>query len=77
METILANSIGRTRRVIENGKQWLVAPITSIPTDGVLPGSKGPLFYPSGETKKAVRDWDGVPIVVYHPTRNGGQLLRL
>lgn len=72
MELITLNlKIGRSRRVLENGREYLVAPITSITADGVLPGSQGPLFYSSQETIKSVKDWDGTPIVVGHPEKNG------
>ncbi len=72
MEFITANAAGRSRRVVENGVTYLVAPITSITADGVLPGSRGSLFYPSEETQKAVKAWNGIPIVAGHPSDNMG-----
>jgi hypothetical protein len=38
---------------------------------GVLQGSKGPLLYPAEEVKKSPDDWNHIPIVVYHPMKNG------
>lgn len=53
-----------------NGRDYLVAPLTLI-VPGVLNGSKGALYYPKDEIGKDPGVWNGVPIVVYHPTRNG------
>jgi hypothetical protein len=38
---------------------------------GVLPGSKGPLLYPPDEIRKSPEDWNHIPIVVYHPMKDG------
>jgi hypothetical protein len=62
---------GQTRRVIESGREYLVAPMTTITADGVLPGSKGALFYPKSETANSTLAWNGTPIVVKHPTKDG------
>ncbi len=47
-----------------------MAPVTMI-VPGVLPGSKGPLYYPQDEIKRNFKSWEGVPLVVGHPVRNG------
>lgn len=60
------------RRVVRNGRAWLVAPITGI-VSGVLPGSQGPLYYPVNECKSSTRSWDGIPITRYHPMAANGQ----
>jgi hypothetical protein len=56
--------------VTRNGREYFVAPMTLI-VPGVLNGSLGPLYYPPDETARAAPDWNDVPIVVYHPVRNG------
>lgn len=67
VEMVLAtNALGQVRDEWLNGRQYLVAPLTSI-VEGVLPGSKGSLFYPNQEIKASVPDWDGVPLTNYHP----------
>jgi hypothetical protein len=38
---------------------------------GVLQGSKGPLLYPPDEVRKSPDDWNHIPIVVYHPMKDG------
>jgi hypothetical protein len=38
---------------------------------GVLSGSKGPLLYPAEEVRKSPDDWNHIPIVVYHPMKDG------
>lgn len=70
MERVLVNVDGRIRREVRNGREYLVAPMTLI-VPGVLNGSKGPLYYPPDEILKDPSAWNGIPIVVYHPTHNG------
>lgn len=73
MEYVGITTNGRpARRVVRNGKAWLVAPITGI-VPGVLPGSRGPLFYPSRECKRSAPSWNGIPITRYHPMATNGQ----
>jgi hypothetical protein len=70
METLVANLAGRTRRERWLGRDYVVAPLTLI-VPGVLPGSKGPLYYPPDEVAREPDSWNHVPIVVYHPIFNG------
>jgi hypothetical protein len=67
MELLISNAIGKLRRATVNGRDYLVAPITSI-VPGVLKGSKGPLYYPPEEFAANVGSWDGMPLTVWHPT---------
>lgn len=68
METysLLTNAL-KTRMVTENGRRYIVAPLTMI-VPGVLPGSKGPLYYPPEQVANNYKVWNHTPIVVYHPT---------
>lgn len=72
METVdfVINMAARVRREYRDGREYLVAPMTMI-VPGVLPGSKGPLYYPPEEVARNVADWDGIPLTVYHPTDKG------
>lgn len=70
METILINTVGGTRKSTLNGRPFLVANLRLI-VPGVLPGSKGPLLYPLEEIVKNYHDWNGMPLVGYHPVVNG------
>lgn len=70
METLVANLIGKTRRDTFDGREFIVAPLTLI-VPGVLNGSKGPLFYPLEEIAKNADAWNGIPLVVDHPEKNG------
>lgn len=70
METLLLNLTGATRFAELNGKRYIVAPMVMI-SPGVLNGSKGPLYYPLEEIAANADDWNGIPIVVNHPTLNG------
>jgi hypothetical protein len=38
---------------------------------GVLPGSKGPLFYPLDEISRNYMEWDNIQLMLDHPTLNG------
>jgi hypothetical protein len=48
------------------GRKHLVVPVVMI-VEGVLNGSRGPLFYPADELLSSVPHWNGRPVVVYHP----------
>lgn len=60
----------RVERVVENGREYYVAPLTLI-VPGVLNGSQGALYYPPEEIARNVSDWNGMPLVLGHPTRMG------
>lgn len=70
MEKVVANLSGKTRRTKLQGREYIVAPLTLI-VPGVLNGSKGPLYYPPEEIAKDPGVWNGVPIVVDHPSFQG------
>lgn len=62
----VSNALGKAVTKWEQGREYLVAPATTI-VHGVLAGSKGALYYPPEETHKAGPAWNGTPIVLYHP----------
>lgn len=72
MLTIVSNFRGNLKRVTANGREFLVAPLTMIVT-GVLNGSKGALYYPADEISRNVDAWNGMPLVVNHPTDDEGR----
>src|SRR6516164_1429428 len=63
---LLINGLGKARQVTENGRTFLVAPVTLI-VPGVLPGSKGPLYYPPDEIRNSASAWNHIPLTLYHP----------
>lgn len=71
MEVITANiqTSGITHETLEGRECWRI-PIAML-EEGVLNGSKGPVFYPEDENKKWASVWNHKPIVVYHPRING------
>lgn len=71
MEILVSNIVGRTTRRNVNGREVIIAPLSLI-VPGVLAGSQGPIFYPPEETARNVAAWNGMPLVVYHPTDNNG-----
>jgi len=73
MEHLTINSSGRARREKLHGREFLVVPLTMI-VPGVLNGSQGSLFYPPSEISRNFQAWNGIPLTVGHPSRNGQQL---
>lgn len=65
METLTAN-IGSATIKHLGGKEYYVAPVTML-VEGVLNGSRGPLFYPSEEIAKVVDAWNDIPLTNGHP----------
>ncbi len=53
-----------------NGREHYVVPVTMI-VPGVLSGSRGSLYYSPQEIAANYAAWNGMPLVVYHPIRNG------
>lgn len=70
MELVTVNLGGKVRRETLHGREYLVAPLTMI-VSGVLNGSMGALFYPAEEIHRNPDGWNGVPILLNHPTENG------
>lgn len=69
MEILIAN-LGKVRRVSLAGREYLVAPVTTV-VPGVLNGSAGPLLYEAADCIDSVDSWNMIPIVVNHPKING------
>lgn len=67
-------SVSGIRRETYNGREYLVAPITLI-VPGVLDGSDGPIYYPAEENHRSKDKWNGMPLMVYHPTDSYGNLV--
>ncbi len=68
---ITSNLNSAARRETLQGRSFLVADATIL-REGVLNGSEGALFYPNAEIKRNPQDWNGMPILRYHPDKNGG-----
>lgn len=58
------------RREELEGEMHLVVPAVIL-TEGVHNGSKGPIYYPKEENARNPSAWDHMPVVVYHPKKNG------
>ncbi len=67
---LTANLVGRAKRVTEMGREIIVKPMTLI-VPGVPTGSNGPILYPPEEITKDPTAWNGVPLTVYHPFKDG------
>lgn len=72
MELLVANISGKTRFVSHNGRKYIVAPMTLI-VEGVLNGSQGALYYPPDEIVKNYSEWEGMPLLAYHPISLDGR----
>lgn len=71
LEKLTANLSGKPRYEMLNGRRHLVVPLSML-VPGVLNGSRGPLLYPLDEIRRDYDAWNGMPIVVNHPTDEGG-----
>lgn len=69
MELLTVNA-GRVREARLHDRDYLVVPLRLI-VPGVLPGSKGRLLYPPEEVVRNVSSWNGMPLVGYHPVKDG------
>jgi hypothetical protein len=49
------------------GQDFLVVPMVMM-VEGVLNGSRGPIYYPASEMRKLPVVWNNKPVVVYHPS---------
>lgn len=58
------------RRETLNGKEYLVAPVTLIQF-GVLNGSNGPILYEEKDAKETADAWNGMPLLLNHPQKQG------
>lgn len=67
---LACNNLGTYRKAKLNGRDHFVVPVSMI-VPGVLNGSKGALYYSASEIAKNYDAWNGMPLVVYHPIRNG------
>lgn len=70
MESVTANLNGKIRREKRNGRDYLVVPMRLL-REGVIPGSDGALFYPGVQIENSAPAWNDIPIVVYHPMKDG------
>jgi len=52
------------------GEKHLVVPVVMM-VEGVHNGSHGPLFHPATELGKFPEVWNGIPVIVRHPQKNG------
>jgi hypothetical protein len=56
--------------VSQNGKRFMVIPVAMM-TEGVHCGSHGSIFHPAEELSRHPESWNGVPVVIHHPSRDG------
>lgn len=76
MERITANVSGKAKRVTWRGRDYLVAPVSSI-VPGVHAGSQGPLLYEADDIGLDVIAWNDKPATVGHPVVNGQHVTAL
>jgi hypothetical protein len=53
-----------------DGKQHIIIPVVMM-KEGVHSGSRGPLLHIQEELEKFTASWNGIPVMVGHPERNG------
>jgi len=52
------------------GKEYLLVPVTMM-VEGVHHGNQGPIFHSIDELGKIPDSWNGIPIVINHPQKDG------
>jgi hypothetical protein len=62
--------IDKTQTRILNGEEYWRVP-TVLLQEQILNGSQGPLFYPKDEWASDPGNWNGMPLLFWHPTKNG------
>ena len=71
-ELLTVNLSPKTRQEELEGRSCTVVPMV-MAVEGVLNGSRGPLYYPADELAKTPYSWNYKPIVVTHPMTANGQ----
>jgi len=66
---ITASNYKLSKRKLE-GRDYLIFPVTMM-VEGVHNGNQGPILHPIDELGKVPAAWNGIPIVVNHPERDG------
>ena len=56
--------------VVHQDKAHLVAPVVMM-VEGVHAGSQGPLLHEISELGKFPASWNGIPVIIYHPKKDG------
>lgn len=59
------------RQVMHQGRNHIVVPVVMM-VEGVHSGSLGPLLHPADELGKFPASWNGIPVVINHPTDKDG-----
>lgn len=70
LEQITMNLTPNVREDSLQGRKHLVVPMSLI-VPGVLNGSRGALYYPPEEVSKDPAVWNGMPLVLDHPRKDG------
>lgn len=70
MQTNLKLSKYTVEEKVHQEKKHLVVPVVMI-VEGVLNGSHGPLLHLASDFGKIPESWDGIPVVIYHPEKDG------
>lgn len=70
----LLGATGQTRTEMLDGKEYLVVPVVAL-MEGVIHAvnAETPEFVPLATLKRAAATWNGRPVVIGHPTKNGRQ----
>jgi hypothetical protein len=70
----LLGATGFARKVVDAGKNWLVIPVVAL-MEGVIHAvnASTPEFVPLSTLKQAAASWNGKPVTLGHPKRDGKQ----
>ncbi len=69
---IQINNSYKVRTEMYDGNEHLVVPATMV-MQGVYAGSAGPMLYLSEELDRYPETWNGIPVMISHPTDVDGK----
>jgi len=71
LKKVQINNQGYTIRLaLHNGRKHLVVPVVMM-VEGVHAGSAGALLHPANELGRWPLSWNGIPVTINHPQRDG------
>jgi hypothetical protein len=70
----LLAATGMTHKIIDAGKNWLVIPVIALMESVIhAVNAETPEFVPLATLQKAAASWNGKPVTLGHPKKNGKQ----
>jgi len=70
----LCGATGKSRLETRDGREYLVVPVVALMEGVIHPvNAESPEFVPADVLRRAANSWNGRPVTIGHPTKNGTQ----